>query len=228
MSDPQQLARFLSANPFFASLGESALQAVARLCVTRSLAAREVLFQKNDPADALYAVRRGAIRIATGTAEGRQLTLNMLGPGDVFGEVALFDGCPRTADAIASEPTELFVIRRRDMLGLLTQQPSIAIAIIELLCKRVRWMSERMEETTFLPVPARLGRRLVALADDYGDDIQITQEELAVFANTSRETINRQLQAWKRDGLVALGRSRVRLLDRAALDAIAGTGGDAE
>lgn len=228
MSDPQQLARFLSVNPFFAGLGEGALLAVARLCVTRSLGTREVLFQKNDPADALYAVRRGGIRIATGTAEGRQLTLNLLGPGDVFGEVALLDGCPRTADAAATEPTELYVIRRRDMLGLLSQQPSIAIAIIELLCKRVRWMSARMEETNFLPVPARLGRRLVALADDYGDEIQVTQDELAVFANTSRETINRQLQAWKRDGLVALGRSRIRVLDRRALAAIAKLEGDKE
>lgn len=223
MSDTQRLARFLSANPFFAGLGEGALQAVARLCVTRSLAAREVLFHKNDPADALFAVRRGGIRIVTGTAEGRQLTLNLLGPGDVFGEVALLDGCPRTAEAVATEPTELFVIRRRDFLDLLTQQPSIALAIIELLCKRVRWMSARMEETNFLPVPARLGRRLTALADDYGEEIQVTQEELAVFANTSRETVNRQLQVWKRDGLVALGRSRIRLLDRQALDAIAGS-----
>lgn len=202
------------------------MQTLARLCVTRSLGAQEILFQKNDPADALYAVRRGAIRIATGTAEGRQLTLNLLGPGDVFGEVAVLDGFPRTADAAATEPTELFVIRRRDLLDLLAQQPRIAITIIELLCKRVRWMSERMEETNFLPVPARLGRRLAALADDYGEEIQVTQEELAVFANTSRETVNRQLQAWKRDGLVALGRSRIRLLDRQALDAITGSEGD--
>ena len=228
MSDPRQLARFLSANPFFAGLGESALQAVARLCVTRSLGAQEMLFQKNDPADALYAVRRGEIRIATGTAEGRQLTLNLLGPGDVFGEVALLDGCPRTADAAATEPTELFVIRRRDMLDLLAQQPGIAIAIIELLCKRVRWMSARMEETSFLPVRARLGRRLAALADDYGEEIRVTQEALAVFANTSRETVNRQLQAWKREGLVELGRNRIRLLDRQALDAIAGSDGERE
>ncbi|WP_043751803.1 Crp/Fnr family transcriptional regulator [Methylobacterium nodulans] len=221
MSEPNQLARLLSANPFFAGLGDPALQAVARLCVTRSLAPQEVLFQKNDPADALYAVRRGEIRIATGTAEGRQLTLNLLGPGDVFGEVALLDGHPRTADAVATEPTELFVIRRRDLLDLLSQQPEVAIALIELLCKRVRWMSERMEETNFLPVPARLARRLAALADDYGNEIQATQEELAVFANTSRETVNRQLQAWKRDGIVQLARGRIRLLDRPALDVIA-------
>ncbi|ACA15282.1 transcriptional regulator, Crp/Fnr family [Methylobacterium sp. 4-46] len=222
MSEAHPLSRLLRANPFFSGLGEDVLQAVARLCVTRSLGAQEVLFQKNDPADALYAVRRGEIRIGTGTQEGRQLTLNLLGPGDVFGEVALLDGHPRTADAVATEPTDLFVIRRRDLLDLLAQQPRIAVALIELLCRRVRWMSERMEETTFLPVPARLARRLTALAEDYGDDIAVSQEELAEFANTTRETVNRQLQAWRHEALVELGRRRIRLRDRAALAMIAG------
>ena len=89
-------------------------------------------------------------------------------------------------------------------------------------------MSARMEETNFLDVSARLGRRLVALADDYGDEIHVTQEALAVFANTSRESVNRQLQAWKRGGLVETGRNRIRLLDRAAIDAIARLDGERE
>lgn len=225
-SESDRLARILAANPFFAGLDAEAIRAIALLCLRRSLSAQEVLFQKNDPADALYAVRRGEIRICTGTAEGRELTLNLLGPGDVFGEVALLDGRPRTADAVAAEPSELLLVRRRDLLDLMTRQPAIALAFIELLCRRVRWMSERMEETNFLPVPARIGRRLAALADDYGDEIRVTQEALAVFANTSRETVNRQLQAWKRARLVELGRNRIRLLDRPALDALTGLQGD--
>src|SRR5215208_5155287 len=95
---PNALARLLAANPFFAGLGEEAVDAVAALCVTRSLGREELLFQKGDAGDALYAVRRGQIRIATGTDSGRRLTLNLLGPGDVFGEVALLDGRARTAD----------------------------------------------------------------------------------------------------------------------------------
>lgn len=221
MSNPDQLSRLLGANPFFAGLDQAALQAVSQLCVTRKLARDETLFLKDDPADALYAVRRGEIRIGTGTDEGRQLTLNLLGPGDVFGEVALLDGSPRTADAVANEPTELFSILRRDFLDLLAKRSGIALAIIELLCGRVRWMSARMEETNFLPVPARLARRVVALADDYGCDIAVTQDALAVFANTSRETVNRHLQAWKRKGLLDLKRGRIHLLHRDALDTVA-------
>lgn len=217
MAEPAQLARLLGANPFFAGLGPEAIDAIARLCVFRTLGADEVLFEKGEPADALYAIRRGQIRIATGTAGGRRLTLNLLGSGDVFGEVALLDGRSRTADAIAAEPTELFVVRRRDFQALLEQKPALAIRIIELLCERIRWMSERMEETVLLPVSERLARRLLALAEDYGADLSVSQEELAIFVGATRETVNRQLQVWKRMKIVELGRGRVRLIDTGAL-----------
>ncbi|HEX2555638.1 MAG TPA: Crp/Fnr family transcriptional regulator [Microvirga sp.] len=219
MAEQHHFARLLGANPFFAGLGADALQAVAGLCVTCSLAPEEMLFQKGDPGDALYAVRRGQIRIATGTEAGRRLTLNLLGSGDVFGEVALLDGCPRTADAVAVEPTELFMVRRRDFLDLLERQPAVAVRIIEFLCRRIRWMSERMEESVLLPLPARLSRRLLALADDYGAELHISQEELAIFVGATRESVNRQLQTWRRGGILALGRSRIHVLDPRALSA---------
>lgn len=212
MSEPHHFARLLGANPFFADLGTEAVEAIAALCVTRSLRAEETLFLKGDPGDALYAVRRGQIRIATGTDAGRRLTLNLLGSGDVFGEVALLDGRSRTADAVATEPTELFMVRRRDFVDLISQRPNVAVRIIELLCERIRWMSDRMEESVLLPLPARLARRLIALGDDYGAEIQVSQEELAVFIGSTRESVNRQLQDWKRRGLIEIGRGRIRLL----------------
>lgn len=185
-----------------------------------------MLFEKGEAADALYAVRRGQVRIGTGTEAGRRFTLNLLGPGDVFGEIALLDGGPRTADATAVDATDLFVVRRRDLLELLQQRPAFAIRIIELLCGRLRWMSERMEEAVLMPVSERLGRRLVALAADYGADLTVSQEALAVFVGATRETVNRQLQIWKRVNLVELGRNRVRLVDPAALAALVSEGAD--
>lgn len=225
MSEKNLFVRLLGANPFFAGLGPDAIEAVAGFCVTCSLDAGQTLFLKDDPGDALYAVRRGGIRIATGTEAGRRLTLNLLGPGDVFGEVALLDGQPRTADAAAIEPTELYMLRRRDFLELLGRRPEVAIRIIELLCARIRWMSDRMEEAVLLPLPARLARRLVALGEDYGAELHVSQEELAVFAGASRETVNRHLQAWKNDGLLTLGRSRIRLLDAEGLAAVGALNG---
>jgi CRP-like cAMP-binding protein len=212
MAGPHNLALLLKANPFFAGLGEEAIEAVAVLCVSRRLDPGETLFLKGDPGDALYAVRRGQIRIATSSASGRRLTLNLLGPGDVFGEVALLDGRPRTADAVAAEPTELYTVHRRDFCDLLERRPMVATRIIELLCERIRWMSAQMEERALLPLEARLAHRLVALSEDYGRELHVSQEELAIFVGASRESVNRQLQNWRRQGLVELSRNCIRVL----------------
>jgi CRP/FNR family cyclic AMP-dependent transcriptional regulator len=220
MNEQGNLVNLLKANPFFGGLQPPALEAIAALCVPRHLDAGETLFLKGDEGDALYAVRRGRIRIATGTEAGRRLTLNLLGAGDVFGEVALLDGRSRTADAIAAEPSELFMVYRRDFVDLLERQPQVAMRIIELLCERIRWMSDRMEETALLPLPARLAQRLLAMCDDYGAELDISQEELAVFVCASRERVNRQLQTWRRQGFVDLGRNHIRVLDRAQLDQV--------
>ncbi|RVU13871.1 Crp/Fnr family transcriptional regulator [Methylobacterium oryzihabitans] len=222
---PRDLARLLCANPFFASLGEEVVAALAGLCVTRSLEAGRTLFCQGDPGDALYAVRRGQVRIVAGTGDGRTTTLNLLGPGDVFGEVALLDGQPRTATAVAAEPTELFAILRRDLLGLIERRPGVAVHLIAVLCARIRWLSRRAEEAAFLSLEERLIRRLAGLREDYGCEIIASQEALARFVGASRESVNRQLQVWKREGLVALGRGRITILDADALTRRAKTGG---
>jgi CRP-like cAMP-binding protein len=212
MAEPRNLALLLGANPFFARLGQEAIEAIAVLCVSRHLEREETLFLKGDAGDALYAVRRGQIRIGTGSISGRRLTLNLLGSGDVFGEVALLDGRPRTADAVAVEATELYMVRRRDFLDLLVKRPAVAIQIIELLCERVRWMSAQMEERALLPLETRLAHRLVALSEDYGSELHVSQEELAIFVGASRESVNRQLQNWRRQGWIELSRNRIRVL----------------
>jgi CRP-like cAMP-binding protein len=217
MAGPHKLAPLLKANPFFGGLGDEAIEAIAVLCVTTRLDPGATLFLKGDPGDALYAVRRGQIRIATSSSSGRRLTLNLLGPGDVFGEVALLDGRPRTADAVAVEPTELYTVHRRDFFGLLEQRPSVAIRIIELLCERIRWMSTRMEERALLPLETRLAHRLVALSEDYGCELHVSQEELAIFVGASRESVNRQLQNWRRLGWIELSRNCIRVLHPSCL-----------
>jgi len=225
MAGPHNLALLLKASPFFAGLGEEAIEAIAILCVSRRLDPGEMLFLKGDPGDALYAVRRGQIRIATSSSAGRRLTLNLLGPGDVFGEVALLDGRPRTADAVAVEPTELYTVYRRDFFGLLEQRPPVAIRIIELLCERIRWMSTRMEERALLPLETRLAHRLVALSEDYGCELHVSQEELAIFVGASRESVNRQLQNWRRLGWIELSRNCIRVLHPSCLHGPPGDSG---
>jgi CRP/FNR family cyclic AMP-dependent transcriptional regulator len=144
-----------------------------------------------------------------------------MGPGELFGEVAVLDSQSRTADAAAAEATELFVLRREDFLSFLEREPKVAIKIIQLLCQRIRWQSERMEESVLQPLPVRLARRLCALADDFGSEVHISQEQLGVFVGAARESVNRQLQLWRKDGILDLQRGRVLLQNMPRLTAIA-------
>jgi CRP/FNR family cyclic AMP-dependent transcriptional regulator len=213
MSKQTEFAVVLSMNPLFADLGADALKRIAGLCHTQHLTAGETLFQKGDDGNALFGIRRGQIRIETGAADGTRLTLNFQGAGDLFGEIAVLDGQKRSADAVAAEATELFVLRREDLLAYLEREPKVAIRLIELLCARLRQVSERMEESMLQPLPVRMARRLCALAEDYGSEVHISQEQLGIYVGAARESVNRQLQQWRRDGILELKRGRIELLN---------------
>jgi CRP/FNR family transcriptional regulator, cyclic AMP receptor protein len=213
MAKPVELAVLLGTNTLFSGLGTEALRTIAALCHLRQLPSGQVLFVKGDPGDALYGVRRGQIRIEIGTATGQRLTIEMFGPGDAFGEIALLDGRPRTADAVAAENCELFVLPRSEFLQYLEHDSRLAVRIIELLCGRLRQTNDNMEATIFLPLRARLARRLGALAEDFGTELHITQEELGALLGVARESVNRQLQEWRRNGIVQLGRGQIYVLD---------------
>src|SRR6201995_6154566 len=221
MSKQAEFAVILKMNPMFADLGSDELHRISNLCHTQHLASGEVLFQKGDAGDALFGVRRGQIRIETGASDGSRLTLNFMGPGDLFGEVAVLDGQSRTADATAGEVSELFVLRREDFLAFLEREPKVAIKIIALFCQRIRWQSERMEESMLQPLPVRLARRLCALAADFCSGGHILHGDPAAFFGAARESVNRQLQAWRKDGILDLQRGRILLQNMNRLTTIA-------
>jgi CRP/FNR family cyclic AMP-dependent transcriptional regulator len=221
MSTQAEFADILELNPLFADLGADELQRISSLCHTRQLATGEMLFQKGDNGDALFGVRRGQIRIEAGSSDGSRLTLHFLGPGELLGEVAVLDGQQCTADATAGEDTELFVLRREDFLAYLEREPRVAVKLITRLCQRIRWMSERMEESVLQPLPVRLARRLCALASDFGLELHISQEQLGIFVGAARESVNRQLQHWRKDGILDLQRGRIMLLNMGRLTAVA-------
>ncbi len=220
-SRPPEFAALLRMNPLFAGLGAEAIERVAALCRKRLLKAGETLFVKGDEGDALFGIRRGQVRIETGANDGSRLTLNMLGAGDLFGEIALFNGQTRTADAVAAEDTELFMLLRSDFFALLEREPRLAVRLIELLCERIRWATLRMEETKFLPLSARLARRVHELATDFGTNLHISQEQLGIYIGASRESVNRQLQQWRGAGIVDLRRGAIsiRNMDKLAAEA---------
>jgi CRP-like cAMP-binding protein len=156
--------------------------------------------------------------------------LNIMEPGDTFGEIALLDGRQRTATASATMASELIIITREDFLHLLRSQPQLVSHVVELLCQRIRWTSGLAEESALLTLPARLARRLLSLADLHGHrtpggiELTISQEEIARFLGLSRQIVNQYLQLWKAQGWVNPGRGKILITDEKALRSIV-TGG---
>ena len=213
----------LQRSPLFRGLSSPALERIAELAVQRSFRNGEVVFSQGDPGDALYAVVTGKIRIGVGTADGREIFLNIMEPGDTFGEIALLDGGTRTASATATMPSELVSIRRENFTALLEREPRVALELLRLCGERLRWTSGLMEDAALLDASARLAKRLLSLGQLHGQrtrngvTLRISQEDLAGFLGVSRQVVNQNLQGWKARGWVELGRGVVTVRDEIAI-----------
>lgn len=220
----------LERNMLFRGLPPATLEQIARLCVRRTYERDAVVFSQSDPGDALFGVVTGRVRISASSSGGREVFLNIMEPGDTFGEIALLDGHPRTANASTTAPSELLMITREQFLGLLAREPRLVDHLLRLLCARLRWVSGFAEESALLPVPARLARRLLSLGKLHGHEtgagleLKVSQEEMARFLGLSRQIVNQYLQEWKARHWVDLGRGRIMILDSRALEAIVDAG----
>jgi len=221
-----EISDLLARNFLFRNLDPDVIERISALGTTVELAGNQVLFLKGDEGDALYGVLDGRIRISSGDADGKEIILNIIDPGDIFGEIALLDGKPRTADASAMAASQLFRVQRSDFLGLMAAEPRLTQHLLEMVCDRIRKTSEMLEDSAFLDLPARLAKRLLSLAKYYGDSsqetaltgIQISQAELGQLMGTSRESINKHLQYWRGRGWITLGRGRVTIEAPGALE----------
>lgn len=223
------LRQVLSESELFEAAPEADLDALAAVAVERRYGAGEMVFARGESSKALYAVIEGQLRAVATGSDGREITLRLLDPGTVFGEIGLLDGGPRTATVIAQRASTVARIGRKELLAQIRAHPEIALNLLAVLASRLRASTDQIEETNLLLLPARVARRLLALADEYGTagmnggeiELRISQEELGQLVATSRVSINQQLKAWEADGLVRLARGRVVVADREALASIA-------
>ncbi|MEX0316951.1 MULTISPECIES: Crp/Fnr family transcriptional regulator [unclassified Ruegeria] len=186
----------------------------------------EVLFEQGDAGDALYALLDGSLEVSVLAMSGRKLSLNLMRPGEVFGEIALFDAGPRTATVSAAEPSRVMRVRSRDVMAQIKQHPDLAADMIRLAGLRMRWMGTQLNEQVFLPMPARLARWLLHLvrARDEGDGkITLSQSELAEFVGATREAVSKTLSGWRREGVIEVSRGGLVILDFDALGTLAET-----
>jgi len=221
---PIDVGALLKGNPVFGPLTPGQRAELGSYAVPRHVRAGTTLFLKGDPGTTLLAIVRGAVKISTLALGGRQAVFNVLKDGDIFGEIALLDGRPRTANAIALTDCDLMVIQRRDFLRFVNSEPKIALNLIELLCARLRVASEHFEEMVFLSLPARLARTLLRLIEDGAPEnsrVEVTQQEVGQIAGMTREHANKHLRAWAKQRWVRLERGRIIVLAPEALAAIA-------
>ena len=166
------------------------------------------IFSKGDPGDCLYGILAGRVRIFSTSPEGDEILLNILEAGELFGEIALLDGSTRTASAAAMEQADLMSIHRDHFLPYVRANPDLLLGMLTLLCNRLRWSSSMIEDTAFLPLPARLAKRLLVLGEHYRQPdtqvvtVPLSQHDLGSMVGVSRETTNKQLAIWRSAGIV--------------------------
>jgi len=189
------------------------LLAIAR---RRTFARGEVVFHRDDPANALHLIVAGRFAVSITTPLGETALLTVRGPGDAFGELALVTAGEtlRSATVSALEPAETRSVFRDDFARLRREHPAVDAVLTAILAERVRRLSERLTEAYYLAAEARVLRRLEELADLYGGAVPLPQEALAELAGTSRATVNRVLRDQEEQGRVRLGRARIVILER--------------
>jgi CRP/FNR family transcriptional regulator, cyclic AMP receptor protein len=189
----------------------------------------EVIFHKASPGTGMMAVLRGQVRISAPSADGREIVLNMINAGEVFGEIALLDGKDRTADAVAQTDCELLVIERRSFIPFLASNPEVALRLLAVLCDRLRRTTEQVEDMLFRDLPSRLAKKLLSLAAAGGERTprglriatRLSQRELGTMVGMSRESVNKQLRQWQLDGIIGTEQGCIVLSDERKLQNLA-------
>jgi CRP-like cAMP-binding protein len=208
----------LSQAPLFSQLPPEALEQLNSRLRRRRYGKGDTVFYQGDPGMSLCIVQSGRVKLALTSAEGRELIIDLLGPGDVFGEMALLDGEPRSADAVATEPSELVMLEREEFIRFLLERPPIAVQLLGILSRRLRRDAELLQDGAFLDVPARLARTVLRLAEvpSTGGPAmtpRLNQSDLAGLTGTTRETLNKWLGVFQEQGLIQWDKGRITVLE---------------
>jgi CRP/FNR family transcriptional regulator, cyclic AMP receptor protein len=216
----QSAVELLRSVPLFADLEEGELERFSHVAVPRTFPAGTRVFHEGDSSDACYIVSEGSFRVTREHSDGRAITLATLGPGEIFGELAMLDGDKRSASAESITDGTLLALPANDVRSLLARNPEIALKLVAGLVRRLRAANARLSRQSFQTVPSRVAGILLQLSrDGQGDDgeeveitIRMNQTDLAQLAGTSRESVSRFLAELERAGVVRSGRGRVTVL----------------
>lgn len=218
-------ALFLAGIPLFATLDLDGLRDLAAVTRRRAFHQAEIIFHRDDPGATLFVIKSGRVRIFISSPEGQEVALAVFGPGEAFGELALLDGQPRSASAVAIEPVETYCIQRADFISVATRRPRIALQMLATLSHRLRQTDAMVEDLLFLDVHGRVAKKLLELAETNGVrtpegiriEMKLTQSDLAAMVGASRESVNKVMSYLLDKQFVSVEKRKITVMRLAEL-----------
>ena len=224
MAAPDPVAR-LADVPLFARVPKPDLVDLGARMTSKELPKGAVLFHQGDDGDALYVIESGAVKVSNLSGDGREVVVALLGPGEVFGELAMLEAGVRTADATAIEHTTLLSLSSAGFRPFIEDHPQVAWELLGVLAGRLRETSEALQDAIFSDVPGRLAKRFLDLSERYGTpegdgiliDLAVTQEELAQMVGAARESVNKAVASFVSRGWLSMKGRKYVVTDRESL-----------
>jgi len=215
-----EIQNFLEGLPLLADFSKSSFSLLASECRLRQVEKGEILFFQSDPSDSAYIVKSGNISIILNSPDGREMVINQMRPGDMFGELGILTKKTRSTSAIAQSKSEVLTIPKRVFTEIVKSEPQFAIRMLEITAERLQTSGKRESALAFLDAQARLARLLLELEEQEQDKgyITISQEELAHHTGLIRQTVAKALGKWRRAGWLITGRGRILILNKKALE----------
>jgi CRP-like cAMP-binding protein len=221
----------------FSELADAEIDQIRALARAQRYPARQTIVSQGDESADLFLIIDGRLRVSSCNANGDEVVLSIMGPGEVFGEMALLDGAPRSATVSTLDACQLLVIEAGAFHALLRQMPTLAQGLMKVMARRIRTLSDRTQDVALLDVESHLAKVLLALAARFGDHsrsgqtaitLKLSQQELASMLGATRELVNRRLRAWVERGIVELVSGSLVIKQRQALEAMVGEDFDDE
>jgi CRP/FNR family transcriptional regulator, cyclic AMP receptor protein len=218
------LVKFVTLDRLFNGVEEKARDFILASSQPVSVKKNASVFEKGDTSSAMYIIQTGRVEISLISQLGRKIVLNQIASGQCFGEIGMLDTLPRTASAVAMENSVLLSVSRKVFMEAVQKSPQLAVNLMEVLCERLRWVSDSVEEYALHSLDVRLARRLLVIQTKFSDGegyVNITQNDLADFAGATRESVNKLLMQWKTETLIEVSRGKILVVDREKLSLIA-------
>ena len=218
----------LSESFLFNELSKNELDNIVDFIKIRAVKAREIIVRKSDLGKEMFILVEGKVSLSTISEDGKELTFGILGKGDMFGEISLFDNLERTATVTAVEPTELLVIEQQHLIPFIKENPDVAIKLLRAMALRLRYTDQLFEDAMFKQLPGRLAKKILSLASHFGQDtidgvrisVKLSQNDIGKMSGASRESVNKQMRVWEEEGLIRFDKGYITINRREELEAL--------